>query len=123
LLERRFRTLLGRDYDPSTDQAKATDEGAEDPSGLAEDGFTDKASAMQVVSLAIGLEERAASYYDEQLKKVDDPRDVRLLERLVRFETGHRDKLKSEHERLNTKFYWNSNVWPDRLIKSWAADL
>ena len=108
MLERRFRSLLGREYNPSTDQDKTTDGGAEDPNGLVEHGFTDKASALHVVSLAIGLEDRAARYYTEQLKKVDDPRDVRLLERLVRFETRHKVRLQAEYERLNTSFDWIS---------------
>ena len=59
---------------------------------------------MHVVSLAIGLEEQAARYYAEQLDKVDDPADLRLLERLVRFETKHKDKLQEEYVRLNRSF-------------------
>ena len=110
MLEKRFRSLLGREYNPSTDQDKTTDEGAEGPNGLAEHVFTDQASAMQVVSFAIGLEDRAARYYTEQLKKVDDPRDVRLLKRLVRFETRHKDRLQAEYARLNSSFYWISEV-------------
>ncbi len=108
MLEKRFRSLLGREYDPSTDQDKATGEGAEDPNGLVENGFSDKASALHVVSLAIALEDKAARFYAEQLNKVDDPIDVRLLERLVRFETRHKVKLQNEYDRLNITFNWIS---------------
>ena len=110
ILERRFRSLFGRECNPSTDQNKTTDEGAEAPNGLGEHVFTDQASAMQVVSFAIGLEDRAARYYTEQLTKVDDPRDVRLLKRLVSFETRHKDSLQAEYARLNSSFYWVSEV-------------
>jgi len=110
MFERRFRSLFGREYNPATDQNKTTDEGAEAPNDLGEHVFTDQASAMQVVSFAIGLEDRAARYYTEQLIKVDDPRDVRLLKRLVRFETRHKDRLQAEYARLNSSFYWISEV-------------
>jgi len=88
------------------DQDSTTDAGAEDPNSLGAHVFTDQASAMEVVSFAIGLEDKAARYYLDQLKNVDDPRDVRLLKRLVRFEARHKDRLQAEYARLNSSFYW-----------------
>jgi rubrerythrin len=106
----RFRSLLGREYNPSLDQDSTTDAGAEDPNSLGAHVFTDQASAMQVVSFAIGVEDKAARYYLDQLKNVDDPRDVRLLKRLVRFEAKHKDRLQAEYARLNSSFYWVPSV-------------
>jgi rubrerythrin len=106
MLIRRFRSLLGREYNPQQDQDNATDMGAEDPNSLGEHVFTDQASAMEVVSFAIGMEDRAARYYAEQLKKVADPRDIKLLKRLVHFETRHKQRLQAEYARLNSSFYW-----------------
>jgi rubrerythrin len=106
MLMRRFKSLLGKEYNPSMDQDSITDAGAEDPNILGEHVFTDQASALQVVSFAIGLEDRAAHYYLDQLENVDDPRDVRLLKRLVSFETRHKERLQAEYTRLNSSFYW-----------------
>jgi rubrerythrin len=110
MLQRRFRSLLGRDHDPSSGRDTTTDEGAEDPSSLAEHGFTDQASALQVVSFAIGMEDRAARYYTDQLNNVHDPTDIRLLKRLVRFENRHKNRLQAEYARINGSFYWISEV-------------
>ena len=110
MLMRRFRSLLGRDYNPSQDQDNTTDVGAEDPNSLGKHVFTDQASAIDVVSFAIGMEDRAARYYFEQLEHVDDPSDVRLLKRLVRFETRHKDRLQAEYARLDNSFYWIPEV-------------
>jgi rubrerythrin len=110
LLMRRFRSLLGKDYSPVMDQDGITDAGGEDPNILGEHVFTDQASALEVVSFAIGLEDRAAHYYLDQLENVDDPRDVRLLKRLFRFETRHKEGLQAEYSRLNSSFYWIPEV-------------
>jgi rubrerythrin len=110
MLQRRFRSLLGREYNPTTNQDTAADEGGENPTSLGEHVFTDQASAIQVVSFAIGMEDRAARYYTEQFEKVDNPKDVRLLKRLVRFETQHKTKLQAEYLLLNSSFYWISEI-------------
>lgn len=94
MLMRRFRSLFGREYNPPMDQ-DSTDAGAEDPNSLGEHVFKDQDSAMQVVSFAIGIEDTAARYYLDQLRNVDDPADIRLLERLVRFETRHKVSLQA----------------------------
>ena len=106
MLQKRFKSLLGREYKPTTDQDSIADAGGEDPARLGEHSFSDQASALQVVSFAIGMEDRATRYYTEQLNQVDDPKDVRLLKRLVRFETRHKIQLQEEYTRLNGSFYW-----------------
>jgi rubrerythrin len=103
MLVRRFRSLLGREYSLSEDQHGTADMGAEDPSSLGEQVFAGQASALDVVSFAIGMEGRAARYYSERLQEVDDRRDVRMLRRLVHFETRHKDRLQAEYSRLNSR--------------------
>ena len=101
LLERRHRVLLGRDYVPSADVDDTADEGAEDPTQSGAHALVDQASALEVVSFAIGMEERAIDFYSAELNKVDDPEDVRMLKSLVRLEVIHKDRLQREFVRLN----------------------
>ena len=106
LLERRYRSLFGEDFEPAAARAEEGRQGGEDATGVAEHVFTDKASALDVVSFAIGMEDRAIQYYSEQMKAVDDRRDRKLLARLVRFESKHKGRLQAEYVRLDSFFYW-----------------
>jgi rubrerythrin len=71
------------------------------------DIFT-QAGALEVVSVAISAEKESISYYSAELTRVSDPEDVRLLQRLVRFEEGHKKRLQRDYERLSKRFSWMS---------------
>ena len=110
MLKKWFRSLTGREYNPTPDQDTPADRGGENPAGLGEHVFTDQASALQVISFAIGMEERALRYYTEQLENLDDPKDIGLFKRLIRFEARHKSLLQAEYSRLNSSFYWISDA-------------
>lgn len=49
----------------------------------------------RILEIAYILEERARNIYADLLRKVDDPRGKKTYEYLMKFETGHMNKVKS----------------------------
>ena len=73
---------------------------------IAEAALFDHPLALEILSLAIGLEQESISDYRKQLATVDDPNDRNILDNLVRFEESHKKRLEEEYERVQKEFYW-----------------
>ncbi len=99
VLSRRFRKLFERDYAPKMTEV--------DPKfRIVDSEISSIETALQIVSLAIGMENESIKLYDEQLTAADDPEDKKMLKRLLNFERGHKRKLQNQHDRLNKGFSW-----------------
>jgi rubrerythrin len=100
MLENRYKKLFGKDF-------KAEPEiPLEFKFAAAEDTVLDSASSLEIVSIAIGIEEAAINQYSDHLAAINDPEDQKLLRKLVKFEQGHKSKLQREHARLTKSPYW-----------------
>ena len=101
ILEGRHRRLFGSTNIPISED-DSDHMSVEDLMNQVEHVLTGQSLPLHVVSFAIGLEDRAISYYTEQLEKTDEPGDIRMLKRLVRFETRHKSRLQREYIRIST---------------------
>jgi rubrerythrin len=99
-LEARYSRIAGSEFrfDPASPDGPKFD-------FVKKDIFT-QAGALEVVSVAIAAEKEAIAFYGKQREAVTDPEDVRLLDRLLKFETGHKKRLQREYEKLEKRFSW-----------------
>ena len=99
VLSRRFSRLFERDYAPKMTEV--------DPKfKIVEAEISSIETALEIVSLAIGMENESIKLYAGQLKATDDREDRKILKRLLNFERGHRRKLQNQYDRLNKGFSW-----------------
>jgi rubrerythrin len=99
VLSRRFSNLFKRDYTPRMAEV--------DPKyRIVESEISSLDTSLQIVSLAIGMENESIQLYSEQLKEAEDSEDKKILKRLLNFERGHKRKLQNQHDRLNKGFSW-----------------
>jgi rubrerythrin len=68
--------------------------------------ITEQATALEVISVAIGAENKAIERYSTAKEQADNPVDEKLMEKLVKFEQKHKKKLQKEYQRLEKKFDW-----------------
>ena len=68
----------------------------------------DSASSLEIVSFAIGIEDKSIEFYKELLKEAADKPDVKLIGSLVKFEESHKRLLQREYEALSRSNYWSS---------------
>jgi rubrerythrin len=73
---------------------------------VAEAEVYDSGTALEIVSVAIGLEDEAIEFYADQAERTDDSDARALLIKLVKFEMGHKKKMQSQYERLKNGFSW-----------------
>ena len=99
VLSRQFRKRFGRDYAPGTTEA--------DPKlKVADADAYSISAALEIVSVAIGLENKAIRFYSEQVERTDDQEERKLLAKLVRFEEGHKKKMQRQHGHLHKGGSW-----------------
>lgn len=99
LLSRRFSRVFGKDYTPVENEP--------DPRVKAlEDEVLNLDTSLEIVSIAIGIEDEAIEFYSAQAEKADDPEERKLLVKLARFELGHKKKMQSQMARLKGGFSW-----------------
>jgi len=99
ILSDRYRKLFDRDYAPvAMDADPVFDVADEDPAVID--------TALKIVSVAIGFEIEAIEVYTGYLNAADDAEEQKMLNKLIRFEQGHKKKLQHEHKRLSKGFSW-----------------
>ena len=98
-LSRRYRSQFNKDYSPVEVEPDPKLKIAE------EDAYTVD-TALQIISIAIGLEEEAIEFYSEQHDRSDDEEEKKMLKRLFKFEQGHKKKFQKQLDRLNKGFTW-----------------
>ena len=99
VLSRQFRKRFGRDYMPGETEV--------DPKlKVAEADAYSISVALQIVSIAIGLESKAIKFYTEQAERTDDQEERKLLTKLARFEEGHKRKMQRQHGHLHKGGSW-----------------
>ena len=99
ILSRRFSKLFNKEYTPVQEETPEKMKIAEAEAYTLE-------TSLQIVSLAIGLESEAIELYIREFEKSDDTEEKKMLRKLVQFESGHKEKLQSQHDRLNKGKSW-----------------
>ncbi len=99
LLSRRFSKLFSREYKPVAMEMDPKLKVAE------ADAYTVD-TALEIVSVAIGMENEAIEFYSEQAERTEDKEEIAMLVKLVKFERGHKKKFQSQFERLQSGFSW-----------------
>jgi len=62
--------------------------------------------ALDALSLCLGAEIDAISYYEGELYSATESEDVKMLKSLVKFEKKHKKKLEKELKRLKETNHW-----------------
>lgn len=104
LLAGRFKRLTGNPFNMD----KSDGEQPEFKFESADKNWLNSASSLEIVSFAIGIEDKSIQFYSELLNEVSEKPDQKLLGSLVKFEEGHKRLLQSEYEALNRSNYWSS---------------
>jgi erythrin-vacuolar iron transport family protein len=99
VLSRRFSKVFSKDYTPVENEP--------DPKvkALETDVLTVDTS-LEIVSIAIGMEDEAIEFYSEQAERTEDSEEQKMLIKLARFELGHKKKMQSQMQRLKGGFSW-----------------
>lgn len=100
ILSSRYKALFGKDFaldpdfppDPQLEGSKSA--------------VRDQATAMEVVSIGIASENNAIDFYRGLIDEVSDAEDLEILEKLVKFEEKHKQKLQKTYGRLHKPNYW-----------------
>ncbi|MBN1685372.1 MAG: ferritin family protein [Spirochaetales bacterium] len=99
ILSRQFNKLFNKEY-------TVVQEALSEKLKIAEAQVYDIQTALQIVSLAIGLEEESIQFYIRQFEKTEDPEEKKMIKKLVHFEMGHKKRLQNQHDRLNKGISW-----------------
>jgi rubrerythrin len=75
----------------------------------------DKATALEVASVSIGIENKAIDFYTKHLETVDDPTDKKILTYLIAFEEKHKARFQAEYDKLGKA------LSPPNQIKGFSA--
>ena len=99
VLSRQFSKVFSKDYTPVENEP--------DPKvkALESEVLTVDAS-LEIVSIAIGMEDEAIEFYSEQAERSSDPEEQKMLIKLARFELGHKKKMQSQMQRLKGGVSW-----------------
>ena len=74
----------------------------------AKEDWFDSASPLEIVSFAIGIEDRSIQFYGDLLNSISHRADTKLAKRLIRFEESHKQLLQREYQELSRWNYWKS---------------
>lgn len=99
VLSRRYNKLFNKDFTPVSG-------GLSDKHKIAEAQVYDMDTALQIVSLGIGMEDESILFYADQYEKTADPEERKMLKKLAQFEKGHKKKLQHQYERLKKGHTW-----------------
>ena len=99
ILEKRYIILYGEEFTP--DPAIQVGEIFR----WKEADIPDIATALEVVSIGIQGENDAIQFYKKQLENVNDAEDIKILEKLIKFEESHKIKLQRMYGRISKGIY------------------
>ena len=99
ILARRFKKLFNKDYTPVREEPSEKFKAAEAQ-------VYDIQTALQIVSLGIGMEDESIQFYINRFEKAKDTEEKQMLRRLVQFELGHKKRLQNQHDKLNKGISW-----------------
>lgn len=99
ILEKRYIILYGEEFTP--DPAIQVGEIFR----WEEADIPDIATALEVVSIGIQGENDAIQFYKKQLENVNDAEDIKILEKLTKFEESHKIKLQRMYGRISKGIY------------------
>lgn len=101
LLAARYQTLTGREFVFDADLKPGPD------FTFVERSAFNHTDAVEALSLCLGAEIDAISYYEGELVEATETEDIKMLKFLVKFETKHKKRLEKELKRLQETNHWN----------------
>ncbi len=75
-------------------------------------GDEDRLSDMSILRMAFLIEQDFASFYEKAAKNAKDPKEKEVLERLAKWEIGHRDLLQEEYQSLMKENWFSQGFQP-----------
>ena len=101
MLSDRYKTLTGEEFNVDSDSEPGPD------FDFIERSTFSRTDALEALTLCLGAEIDAISYYSKELTRATETEDMRMLKALVKFEKKHKKKLEKEIKRLRQTNHWN----------------